>query len=92
MDERVFPPTGFLRLGSAVRYIWWHSAVGSLIVGSSMVLSRFGDESHLAGGKCNRSIVWLGSSVVECSHGKRERVRVPVGPGSFSAPVTVPFV
>ena len=40
-------------------------------------------------GECNRSIVWLGSSVVECSHGKRETlVRVPVRPRSFSAPVT----
>ena len=38
---------------------------------------------------CNRSIVWLGSSVVECSHGKRDTlVRVPVGPHSFSARVT----
>ena len=23
VDEHAFPPTGFLWLGSAVRYIWW---------------------------------------------------------------------
>ena len=37
-----------------------------------MVPSRFGDESNSAGGKCNLSVVWLGSSVVEYSRGKRE--------------------
>ena len=37
-------------------------------------------DSQLRGPEfCNRSMVWLGSSVVECSHGK---------PRSFSAPVT----
>ena len=34
------------------------------LVGSSMVLSRFGDESIEAGGNCNGLTMWLGSSVV----------------------------
>ena len=40
--------------------------------------------------KMSTDFVWLGSSVVECTHGKREDtlVRVPFGPHSFSAPVT----
>ena len=52
--------------------IWWLS-VGpcsgceqqrDCLVGSSMVPSRFGDESFKAGGNCNGLIVWLGSSAV----------------------------
>ena len=34
------------------------------LVGSGMVPSRFGDESNLAGGNCNRLTMWLGSSDV----------------------------
>ena len=37
------------------------------------------------GAGCNRSIVWLGSSVVECSHGKRETMMFE---SRSSAPVT----
>ena len=53
------------------------------LVGSGMFPSRFGDESNKAGGKCNRSIVWLGSSVVECSHGKRETLGSSPGRATF---------
>ena len=35
------------------------------------------------GGNCNRSIVWLGSSVVECSHGKRETLGSSPGRAAF---------
>ena len=35
------------------------------------------------GGKCNRSIVWLDSSVVECSHGKRETLGSSPGRPTF---------
>ena len=55
------------------------------LVGSGMVPSRFGDESNKAGGggECDRSIVWLGSSVVECSHGKRETLGSSPGRAAF---------
>ena len=33
--------------------------------------------------ECNRSIVWLGSSVVECSHGKREALGSSPGRATF---------
>ena len=56
-----------------------------------MVPSRFGDESISAGGNCNGLIVWLGSSAVRVPRTVSERpwVRVPVGPRSFSLPVTI---
>ena len=35
------------------------------------------------GGGCNRSIEWLGSSVIECSHGKRETLGSSPGRATF---------
>ena len=39
--------------------------------------------TKLSRGGCNRSIVWLGSSVVECSHGKLKTLSSSPGRATF---------
>ena len=39
---------------------------------SNWVAAYWEIAAHSAYDMCNRLITWLGSSVVECSHGKRE--------------------
>ena len=81
-----------LSLGQATFFfcpcdIWWPVWVceqqRDCFVGSGMVPCGFGDKSNYAGGKCNRSIVWLSSSVEECLHGKRETLGSSPGRATF---------